>query len=138
MASGQGEGDERGSAVSEFVLLALPLFIPLIILFNSFNATSAVKSNQEMIVRQLLFAFTSSSDDASAYRRMDSLLAKYKQADQKLLNLAYQVRCQSLPCITPGSAVEITLLNVQQISGIPGRESVTISTKAKGYVAKWS
>jgi hypothetical protein len=42
--------DESGSAVLEFVALALPLFVPVIIFLSSF----ATASNDEFIVRTLL------------------------------------------------------------------------------------
>jgi Flp pilus assembly protein TadG len=41
--------DESGSAVLEFVALALPLFVPVIIFLSSF----ATASNDEFIVRTL-------------------------------------------------------------------------------------
>lgn len=139
--------DERGSAINEFVLIALPLFLPLLILFTALNKSSSAQINQEMMVRQLLYAFTSGVNDENAYQRADFLLSKHLEVRRhggrqvegrgNQTPLRYSVRCQTNPCITPGSAVEVTLYGTLNISGIPGREKMEILARAKGFVDKW-
>jgi hypothetical protein len=129
--------EERGSASSEFILFALPLFLPLIVLFMALNRSASIEIKQEMIARELLATFVSSRDDSSAFSRANFLLDKYRQEDQKLTEMKYAVRCQLNPCIQPGAAVEITITSVALLAGIPGDEELVLTTSAQGYVDKW-
>ena len=52
--------DERGSATSEFILIALPLFVPALLFFVAISQVSRAEMEASMLAREALKAFVSS------------------------------------------------------------------------------
>ncbi|MEY3374017.1 MAG: hypothetical protein EBX09_00365 [Actinobacteria bacterium] len=156
--------DERGSATSEFILIALPLFIPALLFFVSISQVSRAEMEASMLAREALKAFVSSDNDAEAHLRTRLLLSQYSEltaserktrSSQNSLSERYSISCSTYPCIQPGTQVELTLFSLidveSEISGIeqtPGnawgvngnqieKRRVAIAS-ARGYVDKWS
>lgn len=156
--------DERGSATSEFILIALPLFIPALLFFVSISQVSRAEMEASMLAREALKAFVSSDNDAEAHLRARLLLSQYSEltaserktrSSQNSLSEEYSISCSTYPCIQPGAQVELTLFSLidveSEISGIeqtPGnawgvngnqieKRRVAIAS-ARGYVDKWS
>ena len=156
--------DERGSATSEFILIALPLFIPALLFFVSISQVSRAEMEASMLAREALKAFVSSDNDAEAHLRTRLLLSQYSEltasdrktrSSQNSLSEEYSISCSTYPCIQPGAQVELTLFSLidveSEISGIeqtPGnawgvngnqieKRRVAIAS-ARGYVDKWS
>ncbi|NCW46682.1 MAG: hypothetical protein EBV95_00830 [Actinobacteria bacterium] len=156
--------DERGSATSEFILIALPLFIPALLFFVSISQVSRAEMEASMLAREALKAFVSSDNDAEAHLRTRLLLSQYSKlttserktrSSQNSLSEEYSISCSTYPCIQPGTQVELTLFSLidveSEISGIeqtPGnawgvngnqieKRRVAIAS-ARGYVDKWS
>lgn len=156
--------DERGSATSEFVLIALPLFLPALLFFLSISQVSRAEMEASMLAREALKAFVSSENDAEAHLRTRLLLDQYSQlvasgrntsSSFNSLSDQYSISCSTYPCIQPGAQVELTLFSLidvgSEISGIeqtPGnawgvdgnqieKRRVAIAS-VRGYVDKWS
>ena len=156
--------DERGSATSEFILIALPLFIPALLFFVSISQVSRAEMEASMLAREALKAFVSSDNDAEAHLRTRLLLSQYSEltasdrktrSSQNSLSERYSISCSTYPCIQPGTQVELTLFSLidveSEISGIEQTPSnawgidgnqiekrrVAIAS-ARGYVDKWS
>lgn len=129
--------EESGSAIAEFLLVALPLFIPALILFIATNRSGQVQFNQTLLARQALAAFTFAADDSQGQMRIRAMLDSYVRSDSRLRNISYQLDCESRPCIRPGAAVEIELTTEFSISGMTGRQRQEISNRARGFVDKW-
>ncbi|MEY2723139.1 MAG: hypothetical protein EBW33_04890 [Actinobacteria bacterium] len=156
--------DERGSATSEFILIALPLFLPALLFFVSISQVSRAEMEASMLAREALKAFVSSDNDAEAHLRTRLLLSQYSEltaserktrSSQNSLSERYSISCSTYPCIQPGTQVELTLFSLidveSEISGIeqtPGnawgvngnqieKRRVAIAS-ARGYVDKWS
>ena len=156
--------DERGSATSEFVLIALPLFLPALLFFLSISQVSRAEMEASMLAREALKAFVSSENDAEAHLRTRLLLDQYSQlvasgrntsSSFNSLSNQYSISCSTYPCIQPGAQVELTLFSLidvgSEISGIeqtPGnawgvdgnqieKRRVAIAS-VRGYVDKWS
>ena len=156
--------DERGSATSEFILIALPLFIPALLFFVSISQVSRAEMEASLLAREALKAFVSSDNDAEAHLRTRLLLSQYSKlttserktrSSQNSLSEEYSISCSIYPCIQPGAQVELTLFSLidveSEISGIeqtPGnawgvngnqieKRRVAIAS-ARGYVDKWS
>ena len=53
---------EEGSAITEFLILTLPLFLPLIIFLSDFSILTNREVNYQTIARQAIRAFVSSED----------------------------------------------------------------------------
>jgi hypothetical protein len=156
--------DERGSATSEFILIALPLFLPALLFFLSISQVSRAEMEASMLAREAIKAFVSSENDAEAHLRTRLLLDQYSQlvasgrntsSSFNSLSDQYSISCSTYPCIQPGAQVELTLFSFidveSEISGIeqtPGntwgvdgnqveKRRVAIAS-ARGYVDKWS
>jgi len=109
-------GDESGSAVAEFVLLALPLFIPALLFFISLSNSINSEMESSMLAREAVTTFVSGLDDGQAHAKTRLLLNEYEKLSAKLSSsnpgserINYLVRCEATPCITPGAAVNLTL-----------------------------
>lgn len=149
--------DECGSAVAEFVLVALPLFLPALLFFLAMNQVSRAEMEADFLAREAVQVFTSSSNDLLAHARVNKLLHEYSQLHDKRLDGAivkYSVRCSNFPCITPGGAVELEVdlefAIDRESQGIYGsgnhylseRDSLgatqrTAIGSARGFVDKW-
>ena len=105
--------DQSGSAVVEFVALALPLFVPVIIFLSQFAALS----NDEFIVRTLaresVRAYILSANDFSATlnarNTMKTGARELGLKEERIKDLNFTVDCAGLICITPENKVEITI-----------------------------
>ena len=105
--------NESGSAVVEFVALALPLFIPVIIFLSQF----ASLSNDEFIVRTLaresVRAYILSANDLSAtFNARNTMKTGARELglkEERIKDLNFTVDCAGLLCITPDNKVEITI-----------------------------
>jgi Flp pilus assembly protein TadG len=125
--------DQSGSAVVEFVALALPLFVPVIIFLSQFAALS----NDEFIVRTLaresVRAYILSANDLSATINARNTIKTGAQKlglkEERIKDLNFTVDCAGLLCISPDNKVEITITlrsqNGKHISTATARETVS-------------
>lgn len=125
--------EESGSAVVEFVALALPLFVPVIIFLSHF----ATLSNDEFIVRTLaretVRAYILSANDLSATLNARNTLKigarELGLKEERIKDLSFTVDCAGLLCITPDNKVEITVTlqnqDGQRASTATARETVS-------------
>ena len=115
---------ESGSAIIEFLIFALPLFLPLTIFFQSINHKSQIEFDIANYARQLARAYVSSPTEAITAPRLaavqDLFTAKVFSRDGMDSPASYVVTCESSPCLTPNAKVEIT---------------VTASTASKNFKA---
>ena len=79
--------EQRGSATSEFVLLALPLFVPALIFFVSISQVSRAEMEGSMLAREALKAFTTGQDDMEGHLRVRLLLNQYGELSTRGANL---------------------------------------------------
>jgi Flp pilus assembly protein TadG len=125
--------NESGSAIVEFVALALPLFVPVIIFLSQFAALS----NDEFIVRTLAResarAYILSANDLSATinarNTMKTGARELGLKDERIKDLNFTVDCAGLLCITPENKVEITITlrsqDGKRVSTATARETVS-------------
>jgi hypothetical protein len=125
--------NENGSAVVEFVALALPLFVPVIIFLSQFAALS----NDEFIVRTLaresVRAYILSANDLSATlnarNTMNTGARELGLKEERIKDLNFTVDCAGLFCITPDNKVEITITlrsqDGKRVSTATARETVS-------------
>jgi Flp pilus assembly protein TadG len=129
----RGLKNENGSAVVEFVALALPLFVPVIIFLSQF----AGMSNDEFIVRSLaresVRAYILSANDLSATlnarNTMKTGARELGLKEERIKDLNFTVDCAGLLCITPENKVEITITlrsqDGKRVSTATARETVS-------------
>ena len=125
--------DQSGSAIVEFVALALPLFVPVIIFLSQF----ATLSNDEFIVRTLaresVRAYILSANDLSATINARNTLKigarELGLEDARIKDLDFTVDCAGLLCITPDNKVEVTITlkskDGKRVSSATARETVS-------------
>ncbi len=125
--------EEEGSAVLEFVALALPLFIPFFIFLNNYAQTSDAQGNLRTLSREMARAFVTSENDKVAGNVAYEVFVKGANVlgygnSLSNGNLSYSITCSNSPCISPNSEVLVTL--VDKVS------EVEISTVE--YVSSWA
>lgn len=125
--------NESGSAVVEFVALALPLFVPVIIFLSQFAALS----NDEFIVRTLaresVRAYILSANDLSATINARNTMKigarELGLKEERIKDLDFTVDCAGILCITPDNKVEITIKlrsqDGKRVSTATARETVS-------------
>ncbi|KQT89311.1 hypothetical protein ASG49_16135 [Marmoricola sp. Leaf446] len=99
--------DEEGTAVIEFVWLAILLLVPLLYVVLTVFETQRAAYAASAAARSAGRAFVTSPDQASAYSRAQAA-ARLAYADQGLTDAPrVQITCRPAPrdCLTPGSVV---------------------------------
>ncbi len=105
--------EENGSAVLEFIMIALPLFIPLSLYLNSVNNAAQGSMDLQNIARQVARAYVTSPSEGLAVVRANEVLAVYQNqilpihGSRESLSIAIQ--CQAVPCLTPDAKVVATV-----------------------------
>ena len=117
--------DESGSAVVEFVLLAIPLLVPIVIYLGAVHENSSINSDLHNLARQSARAFITSSSASYENARLQSVLQTFEtrvfQPDGIAEIPTVHVECSASPCLTPDSRVKVTASlerNHNNLSGI--------------------
>lgn len=104
---------EDGSAVVEFVLLAIPLFIPIILFMSSFADVSDKESIARTLARESVRGFVLSRGDISAYLTARHIASEGATAlgldSDEISSLKVSVRCGLWPCIAPRNRISLTI-----------------------------
>ena len=105
---------EDGSAVVEFVLLAIPLFLPLILFMNSFADVSNKESIARTLARESVRGFVLSHGDISAYSKAQQIAKDGASAlgldAYEVTSMKVRIECESWPCITPRNRISLTVI----------------------------
>lgn len=103
---------EQGSASVEFVLLAIPLFLPLFLYLNHFSDASDTQERLRTLARESARVFVTSANDRIAFEVARSVVNQGGQilgfADPES-NLQLDIQCEKQPCISPDNRVIISL-----------------------------
>ncbi len=115
---------ERGSAVIEFILLAVPLFIPLTIYFGVVHSSSTISSDLHNLARQSARAFITSSNESYEVARLQSVLNQFESRVFIPSGIneipVVQVECSATPCLTPDARVKVTASLIHRQSNLAG------------------
>jgi hypothetical protein len=128
---------EEGSASVEFVVLALPFFIPIFIFLGQYAAVSSHEMAIQTLARESLRSFIESSSDESG----EALIRQVIEVGGKNLGLSQyeiaaidvEMQCSKNPCHLPNGRVRITLRMDSSVSH--GR---IIEAAAQEYFSPWS
>jgi hypothetical protein len=103
-------GDDRGSAVVEFVVIGVGVLIPLVYLALCVMTVQAAVFASTQAVREAGRAFSSASTPAEGRARA-AAAARLAFADQGLELPAgsLHLTCAGGPCLGPGTAVDVLL-----------------------------
>jgi hypothetical protein len=122
--------NEEGSAVLEFVALALPLFIPLFIYLNQYAMTSDAQTALRTLSREMARGFVTSENDEVAARVIFEIFSKGGEvlglSDEIASgSLNYSYLCESDPCISPNNEIIITVKSNKSKTSISTVEFVS-------------
>jgi Flp pilus assembly protein TadG len=105
--------DESGSAIVEFVALAIPLFIPIFIYLNSFASVSGNEAVIRVLAREGVRAYVASDNDhagRAVSEQAISLIAKnLGLSSDEIDSLAVNYQCSRLPCLSANSRIRLTI-----------------------------
>ena len=127
--------DESGSAIVEFVALAIPLFIPVFIYLNSFASVSGNEAVIRVMAREGVRAYAASDSDYSGRivsEQAIDLIAQHlglTPKDIETINVNFE--CSRLPCLSANSRIRLT------ISFIDSRSHRTIEASAQENISPW-
>ena len=109
---------EEGSAIVEFVVLGLPLFLPLFIFLTSLTQISSDQRIVQSLARQVARGFVTAPDEAAARSRVEVIKGVYQEKYFKTnsSNLSSKssrfieiyLSCSANPCLTLNSKVSVT------------------------------
>jgi len=127
--------EESGSASVEFVLLAIPLFLPIFLYLSAFSQVSSAELNARSLIREVVRAYSTSQDMTSAQGRADLVLKYGAQrlgfSLEEISSMKLNISCSSRNCLEPGERVfaelELRLAGVNRI----------VRTSAQQYVSPW-
>ena len=128
-------GADSGSASVEFVILAIPLFLPIFIYLTQFAELSNAEIKARSLVRQVVRAYVSSESIDDAQSRANLVLnyggerLGFRSAEIASMRLTFT--CSANPCLTPGARVRGTLT----LDAPSSHRSVQVS--AQEYVSPW-
>ena len=128
---------EDGSASIEFVLLALPLFIPIFIFLGQFSTLTSHEMVIQTLARESLRSYVESSSDESG----ETLIRQVIEVGGRNLGLSQEevsaidieMKCSKNPCHLPNGRVRITLTMDPSVNH--GR---TVQAAAQEYFSPWS
>jgi len=105
--------DESGSAILEFIMIALPLFIPLALYLNSIQSSAQELSDLQNVARQAARAFTTSPTEELASVRANEVLGVFQNqvlpTHGNSAVLSMSISCESQPCLTPNAKVTVSI-----------------------------
>ena len=130
-------GRQDGSASIEFVVLALPLFIPIFIFLGQFSNVSSHETVLQTLARESLRSYIESSDGESG----EALIRQVIEVGGKNLGLSQEeiraidveMKCSKNPCHLPNGRVRITLTMDPSVNH--GR---IVQAAAQEYFSPWS
>ena len=146
---------EEGSAITEFVLIATPLFIPALLFFMALQNTARQEISVENLARQTVRAFVTAETVSLGHQRIAYILEQYSELENKngeVARFTYNISCGGQKCLTPGSRVRIdlyrefitdnftTIESTTQSDGIyiePAGQTRKAIASATGIVDKW-
>lgn len=106
--------NQNGSAVVEFVIYALPLFVPLVIYLTSLNQSSEIQYEARNFARQLARAYVTSPSQDFAEARILSVTAVFVESSFMPKGIdpvpRIEIICSLNPCLSPNGKVEVKVL----------------------------
>jgi Flp pilus assembly protein TadG len=123
--------NQEGSAIIEFVIYALPLFVPLVIYLTSVNQSSEIQYEARNFARQIARAYvTSPSQELTEARvlAVTAVFAKSSFATNRINSLPkIEISCNLSPCLSPNGKVEVKVFLTSTLTG-RGASATAIQT----------
>ena len=126
---------ESGSAVVEFVALAIPLFIPIFIYLNHFSSVSANEEIARAMAREVLRVYVISENDDAARnlsgKATQMLARQWHLTQSEIDSLRTRMDCTRMPCLTADGRIKLTITFTDEQTGR------NISASAQEHLSPW-
>ncbi len=126
---------ESGSAIVEFVVLAIPLFIPVFIYLHLFASISGNEAIVRTLAREGLRAYVVSANDHAGRQVSEqaiSIIATHLGLAQREINtLSLRYECSHSPCLSAEGRIRLTVSYIDQQS----RRRIIAS--AQEHISPW-
>ncbi len=127
---------ERGSASIEFVALALPLFVPVILFLHQFASVSGQEEIARTLAREGARAFVTSSNQSSAAAAMSAVIQSAGRelglTEDEFQRMAVNLECSNSPCYSPNGKIVVT------VHFGASKEFRAVTASAQEYISPWS
>ena len=126
---------ESGSAILEFILLAVPLFLPIIFFVAQFGSLSAGEIKARSLAREMVRAYVSSENEKSARENSAQVLdfgsigLNFSNAERATFDVNFT--CSNTPCFSEGGRVRINF------TFRPDGAGHKVEVSAEEYVSPW-
>jgi Flp pilus assembly protein TadG len=104
---------EEGSAIIEFIIYALPLFVPLVIYLTAINQSAQIQYEARNFARQLARAYVTSPSAEFTGARItvvkDVFIASSFAANKIDPDPRIEISCSLNPCLLPNGKVSVTV-----------------------------
>ena len=87
--------NENGSAIIEFVIYALPLFIPLVIYLTSVNQSSEIQYEARNFARQIARAYVTSPSQELTGARVLAVTTVFAKSSLRQIELTHSQKLKS-------------------------------------------
>lgn len=126
---------DSGSAIVEFVALAIPLFIPIFIYLNHFSSLSVNEEIARSMAREVLRVYVISEDESAARNlsgdAMNLLAQQWKLSQSEMASLRTQMDCSHLPCLSANGRIKLTISFTDEQTGR------LVSASAQEHLSPW-
>lgn len=134
-AGAKSLSSESGSAIVEFVALAIPLFIPIFIYLNHFSSVSANEEIARSMAREILRVYVISESDSEAIQlsgKATQLLARqWSLTESEIQSLRSEMECSRFPCLTADGRIKLSISFKDEQTGR------IITASAQEHLSPW-
>jgi Flp pilus assembly protein TadG len=126
---------ESGSAIVEFVALAIPLFIPVFIYMNYFSSVSVNEEIARSMAREVLRVYVLSENEFAARNLSGSALnllaQQWKLTESEVATMRTHMDCTRIPCLSANARIKLTISFTDEQTGR------VISASAQEHLSPW-
>ena len=126
---------DSGSAIVEFVALAIPLFIPIFIYLNHFSSVSVNEEIARSMAREVLRVYVISEDEAAARnlsgQAIQLLARQWKLSDSEIASMQTHMDCSHTPCLSANGRIKLTITFRDNQTGR------VVSASAQEHLSPW-
>lgn len=127
--------EDHGSAIVEFVALAIPLFIPIFIYLNQFASLSGNEAIVRVLAREGVRAYVASDSDHAgrevSAQALTIIATHLGLTTHEIGTLAARYQCSENPCLSANGRIRIT------VSYVDAQSHRMIEASAQEHVSPW-
>ena len=126
---------DSGSAIVEFVALAIPLFIPIFIYLNHFSSVSVNEEIARSMAREVLRVYVISENESAARnlsgQAIQLLARQWKLSDSEIASMQTHMDCSHTPCLSANGRIKLTITFTDNQTGR------VVSASAQEHLSPW-